>query len=63
MLELSESYNIARQMRDTLKDKIVSEIVILQSPHKFTWFWGDRKSALSKIVEIKCIQEFFALLY
>lgn len=42
MLELSESYSIARQMRDTLKDKIVSEVVVLQSPHKFAWFWGER---------------------
>nr|WP_294485393.1 endonuclease VIII [uncultured Anaerosporobacter sp.] len=44
MLELSESYNIVKQMRDTLKDKIVSEVVVLQTPHKFTWFWGDKNS-------------------
>lgn len=42
MLELSESYTIASQMQEVLKGKIVSEIVVLQSPHKFTWFWGER---------------------
>lgn len=44
MLELSESYTIASQMRQVLKNKIVSEIVVLQSPHKFMWFWGERDS-------------------
>ncbi len=42
MLELSESYTIAKQMKEVLKDKIVSEVIVLQSPHRFAWFWGEQ---------------------
>ncbi|WP_167955562.1 endonuclease VIII [Anaerosporobacter faecicola] len=44
MLEIAESYTIAEQMRKSLVGKIVSEIVVLHSPHKFMWFWGERET-------------------
>lgn len=37
MLELPESYTIARQIEETLKEKIISKIEILHTPHKFAF--------------------------
>lgn len=41
MMELPESYALARQITEELKGKIISEVVILKSPHKFTFFKGN----------------------
>ena len=40
MLELPESYTIARQINEHLTGKIISHIEILQTPHKFAFFNG-----------------------
>ena len=37
MLELPESYTIAKQIEQTLKGKIISEIEMLHTPHKFAF--------------------------
>ena len=37
MLELPESTMIAKQIEQTLKGKIISEIEILHTPHKFAF--------------------------
>ncbi|MDE6052964.1 MAG: endonuclease VIII, partial [Lachnospiraceae bacterium] len=42
MLELPESYTIAKQIREHLTGKIISYIEVLQTPHKFAFFSGDR---------------------
>lgn len=42
MLELPESYTIANQIREHLTGKTVSYIEILQTPHKFAFFNGER---------------------
>lgn len=41
MLELPECYTIANQMREKLVGKIVSRVIVKQSPHKFAWYWGN----------------------
>ncbi|MDD6812647.1 MAG: endonuclease VIII [Lachnospiraceae bacterium] len=40
MLELPESYTIAKQMEETLKGKIISYVEVLHTPHKFAFFHG-----------------------
>ncbi|HBU11316.1 MAG TPA: endonuclease VIII [Clostridiales bacterium] len=42
MIELPESYTLARQLEKELKDKVVKSVVAGQSPHKFAWFHGDK---------------------
>ncbi len=41
MLEIPESYNLAKQLSDTLLDKPVAGVKAGGSPHKFAWFNGD----------------------
>lgn len=43
MLELPESYTIAKQMEQTLKDKVISYVEVLHTPHKFAFFHGERE--------------------
>ena len=40
MLELPESYTIAKQINELLTGKIISHIEILKTPHKFAFFHG-----------------------
>ncbi len=40
MLELPESYYIAKQVEEHLKGKIISYIEVLHTPHKFASFVG-----------------------
>ena len=37
MLELPESYTIAKQINETLQGKIISYVQLLHTPHKFAW--------------------------
>lgn len=41
MLELPESYTIAKQIREHLTGKIISSAEVLQTPHKFAFFKGE----------------------
>lgn len=41
MLELPESYTIAKQIKEHLTGKIISSIEVLQTPHKFAFFNGE----------------------
>lgn len=41
MLELPESYTIAKQIKEHLTGKIISHIEVLQTPHKFAFFNGE----------------------
>jgi len=41
MLEIPESTTIAKQAETILVDKIVSQVYLASSPHKFTWYNGD----------------------
>lgn len=41
MMELPESYMLSKQVTQYLSGKIISEIQILKTPHKFAFFKGD----------------------
>lgn len=41
MLELPESYTISKQIEENLKGKTISHIQVLQTPHRFAFFYGD----------------------
>ena len=41
MMELPESYTLSRQITKELSGKIISEVVVLKTPHKFAFFKGD----------------------
>lgn len=40
MLEIPESYTIAKQLNQTIKGKIISSAKANQSPHSFAWYYG-----------------------
>lgn len=44
MIELPESYTIAKQMQESLTGKTISRIEILHTPHKFAFFKGDKEN-------------------
>lgn len=41
MMELPESYMLSKQISKELAGKTISEVVVLQTPHKFAFFKGD----------------------
>jgi formamidopyrimidine-DNA glycosylase len=41
MIELPEAVVLSSQIEDRLVGKVIREITVLQSPHKFAWFHGD----------------------
>ena len=41
MIELPEALNLARQLKNTITGKTVSQVLPPSSPHKFCWFSGD----------------------
>ena len=43
MLELPECQTIAKQITQTLKGKIISEVKVLHTSHKFAFFQGEIK--------------------
>jgi formamidopyrimidine-DNA glycosylase len=40
MLEIPESYTIAKQLNQIIKGKIISYVKANQSPHSFAWYYG-----------------------
>ncbi|QVK17610.1 endonuclease VIII [Mycoplasmatota bacterium] len=41
MIEIPEAIVLSEQINETLKGKIVKDVIANQSPHKFAWFYGD----------------------
>ncbi|MDD5936664.1 MAG: endonuclease VIII [Clostridiales bacterium] len=41
MLEIPESYTLAKQLNDTIQGKVIRTVKANQSPHKFTWYAGN----------------------
>lgn len=41
MLEIPEAQTIARQLKETVTGKIISQAVAASSPHGFAWYFGD----------------------
>ena len=44
MLELPESYTIAKQINEHLQGKIISYVELLHTPHKFAWINSEQGS-------------------
>jgi formamidopyrimidine-DNA glycosylase len=41
MIEIPEAVNLAKQINQSLTGKKIISVIANQSPHKFTWFYGD----------------------
>ena len=41
MIELPEAVNLAKQLTETIKGKMIKEVIAGYSPHKFAWYHGD----------------------
>ena len=54
MLELPESYAIAKQLNKTIKGKRIQSVVANHSPHKFAWYEGDPDD-YNDLLSSKCI--------
>lgn len=44
MIELPESYTIAKQINESLQGKIISYVELLHTPHKFAWVTSEQGS-------------------
>ena len=44
MLELPESYTIAKQINEHLQGKIISYVELLHTPHKYAWINSEQGS-------------------
>jgi len=51
MLELPESKNLAKQIKENLLGKTIMNVMVNKSPHKFAWFSHDEYSYHDKLVE------------
>ncbi|MFC1946938.1 endonuclease VIII [Chloroflexota bacterium] len=41
MIELPEAVSLAKQLTETIKGKMIKEVIAGYSPHKFAWYHGD----------------------
>ena len=41
MIEIPESQTVARQIRETLAGRTITDVFNATHPHKFTWYTGD----------------------
>ncbi len=60
MLELPESYTIARQLRETVLGKTIGFVQAAQSPHGFAFYWGE-PAAYPEMLLDKQITDAYAL--
>ena len=56
MLEIPESYTLAKQLNDTIQGKVIRTVKANQSPHKFTWYAGNPDD-YPKLMEGKTIAD------
>ena len=59
MIEIPESYTIAKQLNETIKGKIISIVKANQSPHSFAWYFGEPQK-YGELLEGKTIGDSFA---
>ena len=50
MIELPEAVNLARQLTERFGGKKIASVIAGLSPHKFTWYYGDRESYARLVV-------------
>ena len=41
MLEIPESFNLAKQLDQTVKNRVIKNVKAAQSPHKFAFYFND----------------------
>ena len=41
MIEIPESISLAKQLNETIQNKVIKRVITNQNPHKFAWFYGD----------------------
>jgi len=51
MIELPESKNIARQIKDNLSGKTIMNVTANKTPHKLAWFSGDTSAYHDKLAD------------
>lgn len=50
MIEIPEAISLAKQCNQVLKGKVVQEVIVGQSPHKFAWFVGEPDAYPGKLI-------------
>ncbi|MBN1777101.1 MAG: endonuclease VIII [Clostridiales bacterium] len=56
MIELPESISLAKQLNETIKGKVIGNVVANASPHKFAWLSGD-SAAYNALLKGKTVGE------
>jgi formamidopyrimidine-DNA glycosylase len=51
VIELPESYNLAKQVNENLLGKKVTAVTAASSPHKFAWYYGDPTDYGTRLVD------------
>lgn len=41
MIEIPESINVAKQLNETVKGKVIKKVCANHTPHSFAWYYGD----------------------
>ena len=50
MLEIPESFNLAKQLDQTVKNKVIKNVVAAQSPHKFAFYFNDNPESYNALL-------------
>ena len=53
MIELPESYNLAKQINETLPGKRITAVTAAASPHKFAWYYEDPAEYADRLIDNK----------
>ena len=56
MLEIPESFNLAKQLNQTVKDKVIKNVIAAQSPHKFAFYFNDNPNGYNALLSGKKIE-------
>lgn len=51
MIELPESFALAKQINENLMGKRITAVTAASSPHKFAWYYGDPEDYANRLVE------------
>ena len=57
MLEIPESFNLAKQLNQTVKNKVIKNVIAAQSPHKFAFYFNDNPDNYNTLLSGKKIEK------
>ena len=57
MLEIPESFNLAKQLNQTVKNKVIKNVKAAQSPHKFAFYFNDDPDNYNALLSGKKIEK------